>query len=348
MTINTIESLRSHLQTALELEHCTIPPYLCSLYSIKEGSNQLASQIIRSVVMEEMLHMTLVSNLLNSIGGKPSINHPQFIPVYPGYMPKSSKSFIVPLMKFCRQAVEVFLKIEKPEKVGAKPEGDYYHSIGQFYKAIEAGFERLDRDRKINLFCGKPENQLLPDTWYYGAGKVVEVTDLESAKLAITEISEQGEGLSDSIADGDHRLFQQQIEVAHYYRFNEIYLGRQYTEDDTPQSGPSGPELPVNWNAVYDMRPNPKVSQYLDYPEILEIMHRFNCTYMDMLDLINDGFNGKRSSMMAAVTKMYELKDQATSLMNIPSGEDNTTVGPSFEYVPPEYRNCAYPHHCKS
>ena len=338
MTINTIESLRSHLQTALELEHCTIPPYLCALYSIKQGSNQPASQIIRSVVMEEMLHMTLVANLLNSIGGTPSVNHSKFIPVYPGYLPHSSKSFIVPLMKFCKESVDVFLKIEKPEKADAQPEDDHYHSIGQFYDAIEAGFERLNQDKNVDLFCGKSNYQILPDTWYYGAGKVVEVSDIESARLAITEISEQGEGLSDSIEDGDHRLFGQQMEVAHYYRFNEIYLCRQYTETDTPQSGPSGPELPVNWNAVLDMRPNPKVDQYLDQPEIVDIMHRFNCTYMDMLDLINDAFNGKQASMMAATTKMYELKNLATDLMNIPSGEDNTTVGPSFEYVAPSDR----------
>ena len=338
MTINTIESLRNHLQTALELEHSTIPPYLCALYSIKDGSNTAASQIIKSVVMEEMLHMTLVANLLNSIGGKPSINHPQFIPVYPGYLPHSSKSFIVPLMKFCRQSVEVFLKIEKPEKVNAKPEDDYYHSIGQFYKAIEEGFECLNSDNSIKLFCGKPQNQVLPDTWYYGAGKVVEVKDLDSAKLAITEISEQGEGLSDSITDGDNRLFGQQIEVAHYYRFNEIYLGRQYTESDSPKSGPTGAELPIDWEAVHEMRPNPKINQYPDSPEITDIMHRFNCTYMDMLDLIDAGFNGKQSKMMAATAKMYELKDQAKTLMNIPSGEGQTTVGPSFEYVAPEHR----------
>ena len=338
MTIKTIESLRDHLQTALELEHSTIPPYLCALYSIQDGYNTVASEIIRSVVMEEMLHMTLVANLLNSIGGKPSVNHPQFIPVYPGYLPHSSKSFMVPLMKFCRESVEVFLQIEKPEKPGAKPEDDYYHSIGQFYAAIEQGFERLNKDNKIDLFCGNRNHQILPDTWYYGGGKAVEVVDIESARLAITEITEQGEGLPDSIDDGDKRLFGQHMEVAHYYRFNEIHLGRQYTESDTPNSGPSGAELPVDWDAVLDMRPNPKIRQYAGHPEITDMMHRFNCAYMDMLDLIDRAFNGERSSLMAATNKMYEIKEQAINLMNIPSGDGKTTVGPSFEYVAPEHR----------
>ena len=69
--IKTLDSLRSHLQTALEVELSTVPPYLCALYSIKPGANPESSRLIRSVVMEEMLHMTLVANLLNAVGGKP-------------------------------------------------------------------------------------------------------------------------------------------------------------------------------------------------------------------------------------------------------------------------------------
>ena len=34
--IKTIKDLHEHLQWAIELEHATIPPYLCALYSIKE------------------------------------------------------------------------------------------------------------------------------------------------------------------------------------------------------------------------------------------------------------------------------------------------------------------------
>src|SRR5665213_2756788 len=56
-SIRTIGELRSAFQTAIELEHSTIPPYLVALYSIKDGTNQVATQIIRSVVIEEMLHM---------------------------------------------------------------------------------------------------------------------------------------------------------------------------------------------------------------------------------------------------------------------------------------------------
>ena len=100
MAINTLQSLREHLQVALEIEHATIPPYLTALYSLEEGHNQEAFEVIESVFMEEMLHMTLVANLLNAVGGSPQIDKPDFIAHYPTYLPHSSQTFLVPLSKF--------------------------------------------------------------------------------------------------------------------------------------------------------------------------------------------------------------------------------------------------------
>ena len=54
--IKHVDQLRNLLQQAVMLEHSTIPPYLCALYSIKEGTNLESAAIIQSVVMEEMLH----------------------------------------------------------------------------------------------------------------------------------------------------------------------------------------------------------------------------------------------------------------------------------------------------
>lgn len=45
--------LQDLLQTAILIEHSTIPPYLTALYSIQDGTNALASQIIRSVAVED-------------------------------------------------------------------------------------------------------------------------------------------------------------------------------------------------------------------------------------------------------------------------------------------------------
>ena len=48
--IRSITSLRAHLQTAIELEHSTIPPYLCALYSIKDATNADAFTTIDEVL----------------------------------------------------------------------------------------------------------------------------------------------------------------------------------------------------------------------------------------------------------------------------------------------------------
>ncbi len=71
--VRNIDDLRRILQEAIELEHFTIPPYLCALYSIQAGTNDQAAKIIHSVVMEEMLHMVMAANILNAIGGKPKM-----------------------------------------------------------------------------------------------------------------------------------------------------------------------------------------------------------------------------------------------------------------------------------
>ena len=56
MAIRSVEDLRRHLQWAVELEHATLPPYLTALYSIKDGHNREAVEVIHSVFLEEMLH----------------------------------------------------------------------------------------------------------------------------------------------------------------------------------------------------------------------------------------------------------------------------------------------------
>ncbi|MFD0633804.1 ferritin-like domain-containing protein [Catenulispora yoronensis] len=89
--ISTLEDLKAALQLAIGLELSTIPVYLTGLYSIRENTNTDAAQTIRSVVMEEMLHMTLAANVLNALGEPPSTNPVDFqdrkhlspIPTYP-------------------------------------------------------------------------------------------------------------------------------------------------------------------------------------------------------------------------------------------------------------------------
>ena len=333
--ISDREDLIKHLRWALKLELTTIPPYLCALYSIPDGSNTLAAGIIRSVVMEEMLHMTLVANLLNSIGGKPILNKASHIPEYPGRLPHSSRDLKpVHLVRFSPEALETFLMIEKPAKADAPPEPHHFHTIGQFYAAIEEAFERL-AGKSGKLFLPPAENthQVTGDTWYYGGGgEPIGVYDLESAKAAIQEIAEQGEGADGSIFDDDENFGEK--ELAHYFRFMEIHLGRVYRPSDTPNGGPTGPELPVDWEAVYPMAPDPKSADYRKQKDVYELMQGFNRSYTELLLTLHKAFNGRQKKLLDAVPMMYDLKYRAQTLMQVPTGrEDGSTVGPAFEFV---------------
>ena len=61
--------------------------------------------------------MSLACNILNAIGGSPAIDHPQFVPQYPGPLPGAVETqLIVPLAGFSLDLVKnVFMVIEEPE-----------------------------------------------------------------------------------------------------------------------------------------------------------------------------------------------------------------------------------------
>ena len=63
----TLAYARQLLQSAVMVEHSTIPLYLSAMWSMVNSTSQ-AVDIIHSVVIEEMLHMTIAANVLNAIG----------------------------------------------------------------------------------------------------------------------------------------------------------------------------------------------------------------------------------------------------------------------------------------
>src|SRR3954469_14158950 len=99
------KELYSLLQSALQLEHATIPAYLTTLYSLKPDTNWKVIEVLRSVVVEEMLHMVLVANVLNAIGGKPDTSSPGFLVNYPSPLPYGIDGIEVSLLGFSREAI---------------------------------------------------------------------------------------------------------------------------------------------------------------------------------------------------------------------------------------------------
>ena len=166
--------LHGLLRNAIQLEHATIPPYLTAAYSLHRNSNTAIFAALKEIAEEEMLHMAMVANVLNAIGGHPDIANPGFVPKYPGQLPMTIGSgLVVGLRKFSRQLVfDVFMEIEKPETPLHFPvipfstvAGAAFATIGQFYSAIidkikELGdpiFTGADPSRRLwstNPVCG--------------------------------------------------------------------------------------------------------------------------------------------------------------------------------------------------
>ncbi|WP_393101593.1 ferritin-like protein [Streptomyces sp. LN325] len=338
--ITTVESLREHLQWAIELEHATLPPYLCALYSLAPSRNPDAVQLVSSVFVEEMIHLALAANLLNAVGGHPRLDTPQMLPRHPRPLPHGDRSLEMSLVPFGPEALEMFLRLELPARAGAPVEGDNYETIGQFYGAIEQGLRHLCAELgEQAVFCGDPARQAAAGPFMHTGAQMTAVTDLGSALAALKEIVEQGEGASrDEVWDGDEDVFHpERDEVAHYYRFQELRSGRRYQRGDTPRTGPTGEAVVVDPEGVYPMRPNPKVADHPLGSPIRTAQEQFNKTYCVLLHQLDQAFNGSPKMLGAATGTMYALKAQAQSLMRTPDGDD-TTAGPTFEYVEPELR----------
>ena len=363
----TIGEIREHLQLAIEIEHATIPAYLTAMFSLHDGSNIDAEWIIRSVVTEEMLHMTLASNVLNAIGGSPAIANPAFVPSYPMTLPHFSNSPIVETACFSRKNIRSFIEIER--RVDAEPDpppvpgaSDFaegtYGSIGQFYDAIIDALKQVcDTLGEPAVFTGSPAKQITPDQYYGSEGRLIEVTDLDSALEAMNEIIEQGEGNPPKGAGEDEGYFALQDfnkrYVAHLYRFYEIFEGRYYADDQRPSDAPDPvaeavstdelppPDLPtprgraidVDWDAVWPIRPNVKIDDYPIGSEIRDRLEAFARLYSDMLRTLHRAFNGEPQLIAETVPTMYQLRYFAQDLCRIPSGDGVTTVGPAWEFV---------------
>lgn len=333
--------LREKLQLAMELELSTIPPYLVAGYSLIPGSNAAAAKAIRSVAMEEMLHMLLAGNILTAIGGSVKLGASN-VPVYPLKMQFKGKSFKnrefdINLAAFTRENLEIFLRIELPEfaREDAMVEAVVIpgFTIGEFYNGIKSDLYSLCEDYGAEqVFIGNPDHQLSPEYFWKGAGSPIVVRNLQDAFDAIDLIVEQGEGTV--ITEKNEGFFSEGKDIPHYYRFKEVLRGRYYQPGDDPLGDPSGEELTVDYDAVFPIRSNCKHTDYIAYPDIAYLNNVFNSNFSMMLSQLEEGFNGNSKAFYTAILNgMRNMGPIAESLMGkkIPGTDFNAC--PTFEWI---------------
>src|SRR5690606_16850067 len=103
------------------------------------ATNKEASEVLGSIFVEEMLHLTLAANVLNAIGGRPRLDIPEMLPGYPRCLPHGDPGLQMSLLPFGADALNQFLRIERPAAANAPARVDRYETIGQFYNAIRHG-----------------------------------------------------------------------------------------------------------------------------------------------------------------------------------------------------------------
>lgn len=302
--------LQKSLQAAIELEFATIPPYLCALWSIVDQSGEVYDRILQ-IVLQEMLHMGLACNMLTTIGGTPSINSASTIQHYPGPLPGGVRpQLVVALQGLSKDVVhDVFMQIEYPEN------GPVVHALGQTYPTIGAFYDAiLEAFKNLSASDIKGARQLVS-----GGIGLTKITTLALVENVILKIKEQGEGTDQSPFAQDFGA-----ELAHYYRFAEIYFGQALIKTPDGKWKYEGNTIP--FPTVFPMAPVPAGG----YDE----SHDFDALFCAMLANLQDAWaNGAPAKLNAAITEMFSLGNGARLLMQKPLPSGNGTFGPSFRFV---------------
>ena len=114
----------------------------------------------------------------------------------------------------------------------------HYNTIGEFYDHILRAFAYLTNNgTNHTIFSGDKSKQLVFDFHFGRYGRLIEVTDFESAKQAIQEIIREGEGSSPcnpldwSNNKGD---------LSHYFLFKSIVEAHKIEVCNTSADGNDG------------------------------------------------------------------------------------------------------------
>jgi len=324
----TMEYIHALLQEAIMVEHSTIPLYLTALYSIADSSESAVS-VIHSVVIEEMMHMTVAANVLNAVGGAPRIDAPNFVPEYPLNLPMTNVS--IGIQSFDLPSVHNFMLVESTTAQDK--------SIGAAYVYILELLRRLcDEHGEHNVFVGNFSYQIEMQAMNQTAPKIA---NLQDATAALMAVSDQGGGCP---IPGQEKEWPDVANISagplggdlsHFARFSEIALGRRFLLNDTIIGGPTGPAFLTNWSAMHRFKPNPRVSDF-EGTEVYEPALAFAVTYTELLVQLHNVFNGAPETFGSTMSTMFSLTQLAKILMSTadPRSDEQMGVGPCWEYMP--------------
>lgn len=343
------------LTEAAELEHGIMCSYLFAAFSMKgnveEGIAEEHLGTIRrwrgtilQIAIQEMVHLSLACNLLTAVGGAPHLRRPN-LPASPKAYPPS---FSLELVPFCRETLESFIFIERPEDMepgiaeeagsspASSPLGKFsdifssereYQTVGHLYRGIEDGLRYLTQKfGEEQLFIGPAKAQIADK--FFSLPGLIPVTGLTSAEAAIEGIVQQGEG-----ARGDSK-------DSHYGRFVAMREEYDLIHRDDPDFAPGRPAVRNPYSMLpNDIGENTEVN-LIDDPSSSDICNLFDGCYallMQMLGrlLLHSGESESQLTRLSDITvgmMMDVIGPLGDALTTLPAGPSHPgfTAGPSF------------------
>lgn len=227
------EWLLASLQTAIALEHSTLPLYLAAMFSLRVQSFT-AYNLIRSVAMEEMVHMAIACNTLAALGGAPQIKG-----LNPGFPSNGLPGGVEPdlhgrLARLSPPQLQAFMRVELPEFLLPEAHKDEsYPTIADLYGAIDRAIddnadEVRDAMKRTSSNADRP-NQVGDDIGFTTIAYVEGQDPIPQLHAGILEILEQGEGSPSRTLHADPAS---EGEESHYCKFAELFYGHRYQEPE--------------------------------------------------------------------------------------------------------------------
>ena len=331
--------LYSALSEAAELEHNFLCLYLYAVCSLKRATEegvspkQLAAierwrPIILGIALEEMNHLTLVSNIMAAIGTSPNFMRPNF-PASPGFYPAD---LVIELAPFDLGTLDHFIYLERPAAqemadsasfphhehyvrrapAGAlMPNASDYTTVGALYQGIREALENLcDRAGEQVFFSGGTARQIGPlDSTLPG---LTLVTDKASALRALDTIVVQGEGALT-------------VEDSHFARFSAIRAEYSELLAEDPSFTPG---RAVARNPVMRKPLSPEGRIWIRQPLTARFLDLANALYAFMLRILVQVFTlegrgpaSKRAMIETSVDTMHALSSIAETLTYMAADE---------------------------
>ena len=346
------EELIYLLCEAAEFEHTVMCSYLYAQWTLKRGPDEEVTQTelaaierwrrsLAQVALEEMLHLSLVNNLLAAIGAAPHLWRPAF-PVRPGHFPSG---ILMSLTPFGEAALDHFMYIERPEGLliadGAgfghathyrrvarpdmlAPSPQDYASQGHLYHGVLEGLARLcEQLGEERVFVGHGQAQVSIEE--FGLPGLFKIADLASARAAIEQIVLQGEGAP------AHR------EDSHFARFKAIRSELGELRAARPGFEPARPVVcnPMLGNAAITRDRvhvvEPLAGKVLDLGNsIYALMIRSLSQVFAPAPLPRDLRVALAASTTVLMSTMARVAEVATRLP-IDAAKDRSTAAPNFE-----------------